>query len=82
MEGALDVVTPGLGITAVAATARLLCDEEADVVISVGADTKATTARKRQSLGRNMRKKEAERGRECLPAPNITTRTPRNHQIT
>lgn len=44
VEGTLDVITPGLGITAVAATARLLCDEEADVVILVRADSKATTA--------------------------------------
>lgn len=44
VEGTLDVVTPGLGITAVAATTRLLCDEEADIVILVKAGTKATTA--------------------------------------
>lgn len=45
VKGTLKVVTPGFGITAVAATTRLLCDEEADVVILVRAGTKAATAK-------------------------------------
>ena len=45
MEGTLNVATPGLGITAVAATTGLLCDEEADVVVLVRAGTEAATAK-------------------------------------
>ena len=45
MERTLDVVTPGFGITTITATTGLQCDEEADVVIFMGAGTKATTAK-------------------------------------
>lgn len=44
VKGTVNVVTPGFGITTVAATARLLCDEEADVVVPVRACAEAATA--------------------------------------
>jgi len=45
VERTLDITTPGFGITAVAATTRLLCNEEADVMVLMRARTEAATAK-------------------------------------
>ena len=69
VKGTLNVLTPGFGITTVAATTRLLCDKEADVVVLVMAGTETATTKDTavvectvsgRMLGRRRRVRETE----------------------